>query len=306
MCSPLRSHRRGFTLVELLVVIGIIAVLISMLLPALNKVRQQAVGTQCMSNLKQIGLAAQMYAGEFKGWFPPSQGDTVTPSGNNSDEKFLDYNDGTAGQWSVSQAMAKFSGYKVPQYPAPSGTTYVSPRTPIFFCPADDQYTGNYLPWAENNLLAHTGVGANDGKIRYWWVANPGHWTDSANLNAVATTYNGNEDLLAAQFYWHSFHPWDASAANTGVTVYDATKACVPGQDYARKVSDKHLAEIAICVDRSKQASAAGGWYFMHGNPSNKAAAWKNELFGDGHCEERRAGTLQNRWGKTAAAAQGW
>lgn len=64
-------HRRtGFTLVELLVVIGIIALLISMLLPSLNKARQAAVTVQCASNLRQHGIAYTLYSNEFKGALP--------------------------------------------------------------------------------------------------------------------------------------------------------------------------------------------------------------------------------------------
>lgn len=65
-----RPVRRAFTLVELLVVIGIIAVLISMLLPALSRARESANRAVCASNLRQIGIACRMYANEHLGWFP--------------------------------------------------------------------------------------------------------------------------------------------------------------------------------------------------------------------------------------------
>jgi prepilin-type N-terminal cleavage/methylation domain-containing protein len=63
--------RQAFTLVELLVVIGVIALLIAMLLPSLKKARESAVRTTCASNLRQIHGAVVMYANENRGWLPP-------------------------------------------------------------------------------------------------------------------------------------------------------------------------------------------------------------------------------------------
>ncbi|OPZ92048.1 MAG: Type II secretion system protein G precursor [candidate division TA06 bacterium ADurb.Bin417] len=66
--------KRGFTLIELLVVIGIIAILAAMLLPALARARERARVVNCINNLKQIGLAARMYAENFDGIMPGESG----------------------------------------------------------------------------------------------------------------------------------------------------------------------------------------------------------------------------------------
>ena len=74
-----RRGARGFTLVELLVVIGIIALLISILLPSLNAAREQARTVKCLANLQQLGLAAVMYTQNNNGHILPADIDLGGP-----------------------------------------------------------------------------------------------------------------------------------------------------------------------------------------------------------------------------------
>src|SRR5688572_16951568 len=82
-------RRAGFTLIELICVIGIIAILIALLLPSLITARESARSLKCLSTLRQLGIAFQSYAAEQKGYLPYPTSKLFPPP---TDQRFLWFN----------------------------------------------------------------------------------------------------------------------------------------------------------------------------------------------------------------------
>src|SRR5437660_1682166 len=142
-------RRRGFTLIELLVVIAIIAVLIALLLPAVQAAREAARRSQCINNMKQIGLALANYE-SANGSYPASYGSSA--------DMTLGNHWGTWGSWSPTALMLPYLEQK-PLYDAINfsvvshgdkahadimNSTAVTTRISSFICPSATLPTGTY------------------------------------------------------------------------------------------------------------------------------------------------------------------
>ena len=126
---PDARWRRGFTLLELLVVIGILGVLMGLLLPAVQKVREAASRLQCQSNLKQIGLALHGFH-DSNGYLPPG----MATEGNNQDC----YHTGFSFLLPYLEQDNIYRLYRLDrQWYAPANFAAVEQQVKIFFCPSN-------------------------------------------------------------------------------------------------------------------------------------------------------------------------
>ncbi|HEY0010022.1 MAG TPA: DUF1559 domain-containing protein [Tepidisphaeraceae bacterium] len=162
--SSRSSARFGFTLVELLVVIGIIAVLISLLLPALGKARKASQVIVCGSNLRQIGLAFHMYANAHKNVLPPAHYTNWPTIGHSWDDFLM-----------MSGMLGRRDNFTQAEYDQPGGPAYLGSTKQVkaLQCPADIERTGNGAlkrSYGVNIALRFGYKPRPDGSMQNAWV----------------------------------------------------------------------------------------------------------------------------------------
>ncbi len=174
--SPPR-HRRGFTLIELLVVIAIIAILIGLLLPAVQKVRAAAARTRCTNNLKQIGLAIVNYEDTIKAYPTGRNGcDGIRTAGTPCATQTNEQRNGASAFLLILPQVeqgALYNTFDQADLPYNQGSTWqakskgVETRVSTYVCPADTtppaQTTSGMNAATGSYAVVHGTMGPTDG-----------------------------------------------------------------------------------------------------------------------------------------------
>ncbi|HAI11703.1 MAG TPA: hypothetical protein DCM28_08360 [Phycisphaerales bacterium] len=252
--SVIKSTCNGFTLIELLVVISIVALLISILLPALGKAREAARVSQCTTNVRQIGMAMIMWGGNNKDYMPSDPENRGRRSFENTGLEEVLTKAGLLGKCNRPEGWGGANGRTV------TGGVFLCPASPMFKTEDDagnggsryahrenptshsldtvNTYSGlyshwrtQYAPYLSNNLPVYNlGFFARPSGV-------PIQFCSTARINGGSTTNGGAT--------WHNKGPrpvafLDGHAKAVGMDAYTTNSGCISAANGSYNGSSPH------------------------------------------------------------------
>ncbi len=279
-----RPIRSGFTLIELLVTIAIIALLTSILLPSLRKSREQGRLAVCMSNMRQIKIAALMYVGENNGSYPQTM--ETESSGEPT----------TVSWWAIDNYQRAIEQFIRVDRGGVDREGFARRRNNLWFDPADPdaELDAMWGSFSDNGLI--TGVPRRESQIRrpaetVYSALRHARWATVVGV-AIPTPLplqNEGDPFWASEYFDMCFDPWAEGVAASDVYHWSQGRALPPAHLFANE---------ARTGDWDQQIEGHSGRIPGHAPRYDGRPPF---AYCDGHVERRRfaetyAFVEQNQW----------